>query len=124
MAGPAPIEFDVSYTPDPPVITVKATGLTDTALTVEVTDLNLQQVRFKPKTTLADILSGLVNDLAKNAPPIVKNKVKGLSPHIPITTPIGCDIPIGGSTVHVRLTSPVLGAHDGMLLISGTADVS
>ncbi|MFF4218338.1 hypothetical protein [Streptomyces nondiastaticus] len=120
----APIEFDVTYVPDPPVVTVKATGITDTALTVKVTDLDLQQVEFHPKTPLSDVLSGLANDLARAAPPIVKDKVTALSPDIPIGKPIGCDIPVGDATVHVKLASPELGSRDGMLMISGTADVS
>ncbi|MFB7636286.1 hypothetical protein ACFC0M_35845 [Streptomyces sp. NPDC056149] len=120
----APIEFDVSYDPPSPVVTVQATGLTDAALTVKVTDLELNSVIFHPQTALSDVLAGLVNGLALAAPGIVKDKVKGLTPDIPLDQPIGCDIPIGEATVHVRLTSPELGAHDDMLLISGTADVS
>ncbi|WP_367134135.1 MULTISPECIES: hypothetical protein [Streptomyces] len=120
----APIEFDVTYVPESPVVTVQATGLTDTALSVKVTDLDLQQVIFHPKTPLSDVLSGLVNDLAGRAPSIVKGKVTALTPDIPIGRPVGCDIPIGGATVHVKLTSPELAAHGDMLMISGTADVS
>ncbi|MFI9202908.1 hypothetical protein [Streptomyces sp. NPDC053048] len=120
----AAVEFNVTYDPDPPVVTVKATGLTATALTVKVTDLDLRRVTFKPESVLAAPLTGLVNALALAAPPIVKDKVKGLSPDIPLGKPIGCDIPVGGGTVHVRLASPELGSHDGMLMISGTAAVS
>ncbi|GLF93255.1 hypothetical protein [Streptomyces yaizuensis] len=120
----APIEFDVSYTPDPPVVTVQATAITDTALTVQVTDVKLDQVTFTPKTPLADVLSGLVNDLAKKAPDLVREKTEGLTPDIPLNTPIGCSIPVGGATVQIRLAAPQLGDHDGMLMISGTADVS
>ncbi|GAA2230039.1 hypothetical protein GCM10010232_15420 [Streptomyces amakusaensis] len=120
----APIEFDVSYAPDPPVVTVQATGITDTALTVKVTGLDLERVTFTPKTVLADALSGLVNDLALAAPGIVKKKTEGLTPDIPLGTPIGCDIPIGDATVKLRLAAPELAAHGDMLMISGTADVS
>ncbi|MFF8959822.1 hypothetical protein [Streptomyces sp. NPDC014894] len=122
--GAAPVEFDVAYQPDPPVVTVQATGLTDTALTVQVTGLDLEQVAFNPKTPLADVLSGLVNDLAQAAPGIVKDKVTGLTPDIPLGEPIGCSFPIGGGTVLIRLTSPELSAHGDMLMVSGTADVS
>ncbi|MER5770266.1 hypothetical protein [Streptomyces sp. NPDC001985] len=122
--GTAPIEFDVSYTPDPPVVTVQATGISDTALTVRVTDLDLEQVTFTPGTVLADALSGLVNDLAKAAPDIVKGKITGLTPDIPLDTPIGCGIPIGGATIQISLASPELAAHGDMLMISGTADIS
>ncbi|WP_424887322.1 hypothetical protein [Streptomyces sp. XH2] len=120
----APIEFDVTYDPKSPVVTVKATGITNSALTVQVTALDLRTVTFNPRTPLSDVLSGIVNDLAKKAPGAVKDKVKGLSPDIPIGKPIGCDIPVGGATVHVGLASPELGSHGGMLMISGTADVS
>ncbi|MCF3102104.1 hypothetical protein IPZ58_10960 [Streptomyces roseoverticillatus] len=120
----APIEFEVTYEPPSPVVTVQATGLSDKTLTVKVTDLDLSKVIFHPKTPLSSVLSGLVNDLAGKAPGIVKGKVTGLSPDIDLDKPIGCDIPIGDSTVHVGLTSPALGTHGDMLMISGTADVS
>ncbi|MEO3973537.1 hypothetical protein [Streptomyces sp. CAU 1734] len=120
----APVVFDVSYVPDPPVVTVRATGLTDTALTVEVTGLDLRKVTFKPKTALAAVLSDLVNSLAEAAPAIVRQKTADLSPDIPLGEPIGCSIPAGGSAVRIRLASPELSAHGDMLMISGTADVS
>ncbi|MEV4921441.1 hypothetical protein [Streptomyces roseoverticillatus] len=120
----APIEFEVTYEPSSPVVTVQATGLNDKTLSVKVTDLDLSKVIFHPRTPLSAVLSGLVNDLAGRAPGIVKGKVKGLSPDIGLDKPIGCDIPIGSSTVHVGLASPELAAHGDMLMISGTADVS
>ncbi|MFI2189886.1 hypothetical protein [Streptomyces sioyaensis] len=118
------IDYEIGYVPKDLRITFQATGLTDKALTVKVTDLNLDRVVFTPKSASALLLKPAADALAPLAPPIVKKKVIGMSSDVPLDKPIGTEITISGQTVSVRLGTPELGSHDGMLMVSGTAVVS
>lgn len=117
-------DFDVTLSPAEPGVTFKATALSDTALSVTVQTVTLNSVTMTPKSDGAKIAAGIANDLAKLAPGVLKKKVEGRKVDVPLNATLGTDIVIGGQNVSVKLTSPELGSHGGMFMVSGTFTVS
>ncbi|MFF7725437.1 hypothetical protein [Streptomyces sp. NPDC008001] len=121
----AVVDFEVVLDPPVPNVTFKATGLSDTALSATLEKIVLNSVKLDPKTPAALLLAAPANLLALAAPKVVKDKLEGKkSADIPLKKPIGTDITVQDQTVSVKLTSPELGSHNGMLMVSGTFTVS
>ncbi|WP_058041161.1 hypothetical protein [Streptomyces roseifaciens] len=119
------IDFEVVLDPAEPSVTFKATGLTDTALSATLEKIGLNSVSLYPKSDAAKLVAAPANALALAAPAVLKGALEGKkSADIPLKTPLGTDITVQGQTVSVKLTSPELGSHDGMLMVSGTFVVS
>ncbi|MGW7008039.1 hypothetical protein ACWGCW_35920 [Streptomyces sp. NPDC054933] len=119
------IDFDVTLDPQEPNVTFKATGLTDTALSATLERIVLNSVTLSPVSDAAKLVAGPANLLALAAPKVVKDALEGKkNADIPLNKPLGTDITIKDQTVSVKLASPELGSHDGMLMVSGTFVVS
>ncbi|CCB72543.1 protein of unknown function (plasmid) [Streptantibioticus cattleyicolor NRRL 8057 = DSM 46488] len=119
------IDFEVVLGPPVPNVTFKATGLSDTALTTTLEKIVLNSVAMVPKSAGAAVLAGLANLLALAAPKVVKDNLEGVkTADIPLSKPLGTEITVAGQTVSVKLTSPELGSHDGMFMVSGAFTVS
>ncbi|MFI9306674.1 hypothetical protein [Streptomyces triculaminicus] len=119
------IDFDVTLNPQEPGVTFKATGLTDTALSATLEKIVLNSVTLNPVSDAAKLVAGPANALAALAPGVLKKALEGKKTvDIPLDKPLGTDITINGQSVSVKLTSPELGSHDGMLMVSGTFVVS
>ncbi|MCR8573613.1 hypothetical protein GTW98_12985 [Streptomyces sp. SID8375] len=119
------IDFDVTLDPQEPNVTFKATGLTDAALSATLEKIVLNAVTLNPVSDAAKLVAGPANALASLAPGVLKKALEGKKTvDIPLDKPLGTDITVNGQTVSVKLTSPELGSHDGMLMVSGTFVVS
>ncbi|MFE1772746.1 hypothetical protein [Streptomyces sp. NPDC059008] len=119
------IDFDVTLDPQEPNVTFKATGLTDTALSATLETIVLNSVTLNPVSDAAMLVAGPANLLALAAPKVVKDVLEGKKTvDIPLDKPLGTSITLNDQTVSVKLTSPELGSHDGMLMVSGTFVVS
>lgn len=119
------IDFDVTLSPQEPNVTFKATGLTDTALSVTLEKIVLNLVVLNPVSDAAKLAAAPANLLALAAPAVVKAALEGKKTvDVPLDKPLGTDIAVNGRTAAVKLTSPQLGSHDGMLMVSGTFAVS
>ncbi|WP_455409927.1 hypothetical protein [Streptomyces hiroshimensis] len=119
------IDFEVVLDPPVPNVTFKATGLSDTALSATLETIVLNSVTLSPVSDGAKLLAVPANLLALAAPKVVKDKLEGKKTvDIPLNNPLGADITISNQTVSVKLTSPELGSHDGMFMVSGTFVVS
>ncbi|QLE70465.1 hypothetical protein FGW37_01545 [Streptomyces rectiverticillatus] len=119
------LDFEVVLDPQEPGVTFKATGLTDTALSATLEQIVLNSVSLVPLSDAAKLVAVPANALALLAPGVLKKALEGKkSVDIPLNKPLGTDITIKDQTVSVKLTSPELGSHDGMLMVSGTFVVS
>ncbi|MGG7569465.1 hypothetical protein [Streptomyces sirii] len=119
------LDFEVVLDPTEPNVTLKATGLTDTALSATLEKIVLNSLSLYPKSDAAKLAAAPANLLAAAAPAVLKGALEGKkSVDIPLDKPLGTDITVQGQTVSVKLTSPELGSHDGMLMVSGTFVVS
>ncbi|GAB2712554.1 hypothetical protein [Kitasatospora kifunensis] len=119
------LDFEVVLDPTEPNVTFKATGLTDTALTATLEKIVLNSLTLYAKSDAAKLVVGPANVLALAAPGVLKGALEGKkSADIPLNKPLGTDITIKDQTVSVKLTSPELGSHDGMFMVSGTFVVS
>ncbi|MGK5545857.1 hypothetical protein ACSNOH_14150 [Streptomyces sp. URMC 127] len=121
----AVIDFEVDLDPQCPNVTFKATGLSDTALSATLEKVVLRSVTLNPVSDSAKLLALPANALASLAPGVLKKALEGKKTvDIPLKKPLGTDITLNGQTVSVKLKSPELGSHNGMLMVSGTFDVS
>ncbi|MFJ8098478.1 hypothetical protein [Streptomyces griseofuscus] len=117
------MSFSASTEPAPPTVTVRAVDMSDKKLTVEVTDLALSAVRLRASNDIAKLVEDLIAGLAGPAALAVRGFFEGRTFDVPLD-PLETSFPAGDTEVKVRLDQPVLGSHDGMLMISGTASIS
>ncbi|MEH6373192.1 hypothetical protein V7793_02330 [Streptomyces sp. KLMMK] len=119
------VDFEVVLNPTEPNVTFKATGLTDKALSATLKKIVLNSLTLTPKSTAAMLVAAPANLLALAAPSVLKKALEDKKTvDIPLDKPLGTDITVSGQTVSVKVTSPELGSHDGMLMVSGTFVVS
>ncbi|QLJ02827.1 hypothetical protein HZZ00_18610 [Streptomyces sp. NEAU-sy36] len=117
------MSFAASTEPDPPLVTVRAAGMSDRKLTVQVTKLTLSAIRLSPSNDNAKLVEKQIADLAEPAASAVRGFFEGRTFDVPLDRPLETSFPAGDTEVKVRLDQPVLGSHNGMLMISGTACV-
>ncbi|MFF8912850.1 hypothetical protein ACF08M_05855 [Streptomyces sp. NPDC015032] len=117
------IDFEVVPDPPEPHVTFKATGLTDTALSVTLEKIVLNTLSLHPRSDAAKLALPAAYMLALAAPKVIKDALEGQSTDIPLSKPLGAGFTVQGQTVSMNLASPELGSHEGMLMISGTLTV-